>query len=80
MTPIRLTDSELDAVFAAAAPIDQHRRDAFLQAVAAELASHRGELGEGVVYLICRYQQRRFFRPPLEVETNGAKAGKYGRM
>ena len=32
VTPIRLTDSELDAVFAAAAPIDQHRRDAFLQA------------------------------------------------
>jgi hypothetical protein len=63
---IRLSDSELDAVFSAARPIAVDCRDAFLQAVAAELAQHPGEIGAGVVYSICREQQRRFFDPPID--------------
>ena len=35
--PIRLSDSELAAVMAAARPLDARMRDAFLQRVAAEL-------------------------------------------
>jgi hypothetical protein len=57
--PIHLTDSELDAVFAAARPLAVADRDLFLQAVAAELAQRRGEIGEGVIFQICREQQRR---------------------
>jgi hypothetical protein len=33
MAPIRLTDSQLDAVLAAARPLDVGNRDAFLQAI-----------------------------------------------
>ena len=50
--PIRLTDDELDAVFAAARPLDVGYRDAFLQAVAAVLQSE-GEIGPGVVHRVC---------------------------
>jgi len=46
---IRLTDSELDAVMAAARPIAVERRDAFLQDVAAELAA-LPMLGAGAVH------------------------------
>jgi hypothetical protein len=60
---IKLTDIELDVIFAAARPLDVDRRDAFLQAVAAELARYHGEIGPGVVYAICREQQRRHFDP-----------------
>jgi hypothetical protein len=79
--PIRLSDSELDAVFAAAHPLAVADRDPFLQAVAAALAQHRGEIGEGVVYSICREQQRRFFDPPItEDHKHRQGQGKYGRM
>jgi len=37
--PIRLTDSQLDAVISAARPLAVERRDAFLQAVAGALAA-----------------------------------------
>jgi hypothetical protein len=53
MPPIRLSDSELDAVMSAARPIPVGQRDAFLQQVAAELQGR--ELGPGVVYrVLCR--------------------------
>jgi hypothetical protein len=61
--PIRLTDSELDAVMAAARPIAIGRRDAFLKAVASRLAG-QGELGPGVVYRVVSETQRAFFDPP----------------
>lgn len=64
MPPIvRLSDSELDAVFAAARPLDVRMRDAFLQRVAAELG-RCGEIGPGVVHRICATAQRDFFDPP----------------
>jgi hypothetical protein len=73
--PIRLTDSELDAVLQAAAPIAVDRRDAFLQQVAASLGACR-ELGPGVVYRVVAETQRAFFDPP-NLEHVGT--GKYGR-
>jgi hypothetical protein len=63
MPPIRLSDSELDAVMAAARPLPVERRDAFLQAVAGALAGC-GEIGPGVVHRICAETQGRFFDPP----------------
>ena len=61
--PVRLTDTELDLVLSAARPLAIEMRDPFLQAVADALA-HRDEVGPGVVYQVCREQQRRFFDPP----------------
>jgi hypothetical protein len=62
MPPIRLSDVELDAVMAAARPLPVERRDAFLQAVAAELRGR--EVGPGIVHRICAETQRAFFDPP----------------
>jgi hypothetical protein len=63
MPPIRLTDAELDAVFAAARPLDRDLRDPFLQAVAHAL-SDRNIIGPGTVHQVCRELQRQFFDPP----------------
>jgi hypothetical protein len=63
MPPVRLSDSELDAVMAAARPLPVERRDAFLQAVASALQGCR-EVGPGVVYRVAAQVQREFFDPP----------------
>jgi hypothetical protein len=63
MPPVRLTDSELDAVLSAARPIAVELRDAFLHAVARAL-SGRKEIGPGVVHQVCRELQRQFWDPP----------------
>jgi predicted transcriptional regulator len=54
----------MSAILAAAQPIAIDRRDAFLQAVAAALASHPGELGDGAVHRVVAQVQRQFFSPP----------------
>jgi hypothetical protein len=69
MPPVRLTDEELTAVFAAAQPIPVSRRDAFLRDVAAAL-KHYPEIGPGVVYRVVSETQRQFFDPPLETERH----------
>jgi hypothetical protein len=63
MPPIRLSDSELDAVMAAARPLPVESRDAFLQEVASLL---RGcdEIGPGTVHRAIAMAQRRFWIPP----------------
>jgi hypothetical protein len=63
MPPIRLTDSELDAVMAAARPIAVARRDAFLQEVATVLSGCL-EVGPGLVHRVVSDVQRRHFDPP----------------
>jgi hypothetical protein len=76
--PIRLTDSELDAVMSAARPLAVEMRDPFLHAVANALESSK-VIGPGVVARTCAELQRQFFSPPLATETNGRKVGKYAR-
>lgn len=75
--PLRLTDEELSAVFAAAAPLDVAVRDAFLQEVASALGGYR-EVGPGIVHRICAETQARFFDPPDLSRANGV-GGKYRR-
>jgi hypothetical protein len=75
--PVRLTDTELDLVFAAARPLALDMRDPFLQAVADALAN-RAQVGPGVVYQVCREQQRRFFDPPNL--DRGSEVNKYSRV
>jgi hypothetical protein len=67
----------MTALYNAAIPIAVDRRDAFLQAVAGALRSHRGVLGDGTVYEVIREQQRVFLDPPILDRHNGARyAGK----
>jgi hypothetical protein len=61
--PLKLSDSELDAIMSAARPLAVERRDAFLQQVASTL-QRCGELGPGVVYRVVSEAQRAFFDPP----------------
>lgn len=65
MPPIRLSDTELDAVFTACRPLDPALRDPFLQAVAHALQQDcGGEVGPGTVARVCRDMQRQFWHPP----------------
>ena len=64
MPPIRLTDSELDVVMAAARPLPVETRAAFLQDVAAALANCNGNVGPGTIFRVCRDMQRKHFDPP----------------
>ena len=67
---LRLTDSELDIVFAAARPLAVQDRDAFLRAVAERLSS-LPHLGDGLVFQICREVQREHWEPPVGIEVDG---------
>jgi hypothetical protein len=70
MSPIRLTDPELDAIMAAARPIAVDRRDEFLQRVASALRDCV-EIGRGTVHRAIAMAQKEFFDPPDLVETRG---------
>jgi hypothetical protein len=61
--PLRLTDDELNAIYAACRPLAPRDRDPFLQALAQALST-TGELGPGAVYRAIRDVQRRYFDPP----------------
>jgi hypothetical protein len=63
MEPLRLSDSELDIVLAAARPLDVAACDGFLQDVAAALTA-LPERGDGCVYRVVREIQRRHFDAP----------------
>ncbi len=63
MGPIRLTDSQLDAVFEAARPLPRASRDAFLLDLAAVLAGI-ADPGDGDVARAIRAVQRKHFDPP----------------
>jgi hypothetical protein len=74
--PLRLTDSELDAVMAAARPIAVERRDAFLQQVAVTLQAYR-ELGPGLVHRVVAQVQREYFDPPNFMTGTHGRVSKY---
>ena len=69
---IRLSDDELNAVMAAARPLDPDLRDPFLRAVANALQG-REVIGPGVVARTCAELQRQFFHPPLETRSGTGK-------
>jgi hypothetical protein len=62
MPPLALSDSQLDAVLAAAAPLPVTARDQFLVDLAAALQGQ--DLGDGAVYRAIREVQRRHHDPP----------------
>jgi hypothetical protein len=57
MSPIALSDSELEAVYRAAGPIPPAVRPAFFELVAQSLAG-AGEIGDGTVARVCAEVQR----------------------
>jgi hypothetical protein len=67
MPPLRLTDSQITAIFAAARPLAVQDRDLFLQEVAAVLAGIT-DPGDGDVARAIRTVQRKHFDPPLETD------------
>jgi hypothetical protein len=55
MAPIAFSDAELDVIMNLAAPLDPLMRDAFLRAVAIELARYQSaEVGPGLVNRVGR--------------------------
>jgi hypothetical protein len=71
---VQLSDSQLDQILRAAAPLAPNDRSALLADVAAAL--HGQALGDGAVFrIICEIQER-YFRPP---EFAPGRSGKYGR-
>jgi hypothetical protein len=76
---LRLTDSELDVVLAAARPLAVQDRDPFLQAVAERLSS-LPHLGDGIVFQICREVQCKHWTPPVGLELSGPLPRKYGTL
>jgi hypothetical protein len=73
MPPVRLTDDELTAVFAAAAPLPIECRDAFLQEVAQSLAACP-VIGPGSVYRAAAEVQARYWSPPDLGATRGEQS------
>jgi hypothetical protein len=71
-SPIALSDDELEAILAAARPLDVHVRDAFLQRVAASLRDC-GEVGPGTVHRAIAQAQKEFFDPPEFANGRWAK-------
>jgi hypothetical protein len=63
MPPLRLTDSQITAILAAARPLAVRDRDAFLLDLAAALQGIV-DPGDGDVARAIRAVQRRFFDPP----------------
>jgi hypothetical protein len=61
---LKLTDSQMDAVLAAARPLAVQDRDPFLQEIAARLTA-LPHLGDGVVHRVVAEVQRRHFDPPI---------------
>jgi hypothetical protein len=76
MSPLSLSDDQMDAVMRAAAPLHPADRSAFLERMAERL---RGVeiLGDGLVSRIAREVQREFFRPPDLGNPRRLGAGKY---
>jgi hypothetical protein len=73
--PLSLSDDEYNAVQAAAAPIHPSQRDAFLKALAAELALHP-VVGPGLVHRCAAQLQKTF---TVEAHTETAHAPRHLR-
>jgi hypothetical protein len=69
---LALSDTQLEAVMAAANPIAPAKKSEFFEAIAARLAG--AELGDGAVARACRELQSLYFSPPdLSHESRWAR-------
>jgi hypothetical protein len=74
--PVRLTDAQMNAIWAAAHPLPRDRCSDFLADAARELAALPA-IGDGSVHRVLMVVQRRYFDPPADV--SGFHGGKYSR-
>jgi hypothetical protein len=63
MPTLALTDSQVDAIERAAAPLPRGVRDAFRAALAQRLSAY-SEIGDGIVYRVIVETQKLFFDAP----------------
>jgi predicted DNA-binding transcriptional regulator YafY len=72
--PIRLNDTELEAVMSACRPLQPRDRDLFLRAVA-EAITALPEIGPGSVHrAIAELQSRYFVAPDLRINESRSRA------
>jgi hypothetical protein len=69
-SPIRLSDSQLDAIVRASQPFAPTDRGRFVQAVAEALRGR--EVGDGAGYLAIAEAQRKYFAPPVLEKVAGS--------
>jgi hypothetical protein len=62
-TPVALTDAQMMAILAAAAPLAAHDRNPFLLEVA-QLLQALPEVGDGALHRVIMQVQRKHFDPP----------------
>jgi hypothetical protein len=74
MQPLRLTDDQINAIFAVSHPLPPDSRSAFLEHCARELAQLPA-IGDGAVHRVVMQVQQLYFDPP-SLEVVG---GKYAR-
>jgi hypothetical protein len=67
ISPLSLTDSDLDAIMAAARQLQRHQRDGFLRHIA-EVLSAMPDRGEGAVHRVIVGVFREHFDPPLHTD------------
>jgi hypothetical protein len=75
MSPLRLSDAELDQLYAAARPLDVRVRDALLKSVADALKGC-GEIGPGVLHRVVVTEQQRFLKS-AELDLGMTRQSKY---
>jgi hypothetical protein len=63
LTPVALTDAQMMAILAAAAPLAAHDRNPFLLEMA-QLLQTLPEIGDGALHRIIMQVQRKHFDPP----------------
>ena len=75
MPLLQLSDTQVETIARAAAPLEPADQPAFLNAVATYLRSER-VLGDGAIYRACKAVQREFFKPPtIERSPLGPRHG-----
>jgi hypothetical protein len=77
--PVRLSDAQITCIMALARPLLPDQRNAFLEMVTAKLARCNGQVGDGVIYRLCRELQREMLVPLLDEPHHHHRGGKYGR-
>ena len=77
MSPVRLSDTELQAVMIYAQPLPHDLRDPFLRAVAHELLSGPDVIGPGTVHRVCKEQQRVFMNGAWPDVSRSRDVSKY---
>jgi hypothetical protein len=75
MSPLRLSDDQMNAILGASTPLAPNVREAFLHDVVAAL-SRMPELGDGSLHRTLMVLQRKYFSPPLGTEAEDDRGGR----